>query len=237
MKRTILNKIELYADGADEKEILNSNKMKIIKGLTTNPSLMKKSGVKNYEIFCKKIIKKVKKPISFEIFADDEKNMIRQARIINKWGKNIYVKIPVVNTKNKIMTKVISKLSKERIKLNITAVFTKSQIKKVIKSLDSKTPSIISIFCGRIADAGIDPSELVLYANKNKKNKKNIKILWASTRELYNIVNAINIKCDIITVPTSILDKLNLLGKNLEKYSIETVKMFYRDAKKAGYKL
>ena len=135
------------------------------------------------------------------------------------------------------MTRVISKLSKEKIKLNITAVFTKSQIKKVIHSLDDKTPSIISIFCGRIADAGIDPSELVLYANKNKKNKKSIKILWASTRELYNIVNAINVKCDIITVPTSILNKLNLLGKNLEKYSIETVKMFYRDAKKAGYKL
>tara|TARA_Y100000996_G_scaffold316866_1_gene253043 strand:- start:55 stop:768 length:714 start_codon:yes stop_codon:yes gene_type:complete len=237
MNKKILNKIQLYADGADEKEILKYNKMKIIKGLTTNPSLMKKSGIKNYEIFCKKILKKVKKPISFEIFADDEKNMIRQARIINKWGKNVYVKIPIVNTKNKIMTKVISKLSKERIKLNITAIFTKSQIKKVILSLDSKTPSIISIFCGRIADAGIDPAELVVYAKKVRKNKKNIEILWASTRELYNIINAMKVKCDIITVPTSILSKINLLGKNLEKYSVETVKMFYNDAKKAGYKL
>tara|TARA_B100000989_G_scaffold296756_1_gene280691 strand:+ start:1243 stop:1956 length:714 start_codon:yes stop_codon:yes gene_type:complete len=237
MKKKLSKKINLYADGADEKEILKFNKMKIIKGLTTNPSLMRKSGVKNYQLFCKKILKKVKKPISFEIFADNEKEILKQSRIISKWGKNVYVKIPVVNTKNKSLAKIISKLSKENIKLNITAIFTKHQIKNVINSLDNKTPSIVSIFCGRIADAGEDPKKFISYAIKIRGRRKNIKILWASTRELYNLIEAKNSKTDIITVPTSILKKINLLGKNLEKYSVETVKMFYNDAKKAGFHL
>ena len=233
----ILKKIDIYADGADEKEIIKFNKMSIVKGLTTNPSLMKKSGVKNYINFCKKILKKVKKPISFEIFADEENEILRQARIISKWGKNVYVKIPIVNTKNISLNNVIKTLSNEKINLNITAIFTKRQIKGVINSLNSKTPAIISIFCGRIADAGVNPSYFIQYANKIRKNKTNIKILWASTREIYNIIEAQNAKSDIITVPTSILNKLNLIGKNLDNYSVETVRMFYDDAKKAGYKL
>jgi transaldolase len=233
----ILKKIDIYADGADEKEIIKFNKMSIVKGLTTNPSLMKKSGVKNYINFCKKILKKVKKPISFEIFADEENEILRQARIISKWGKNVYVKIPIVNTKNISLNNVIKTLSNEKINLNITAIFTKRQIKGVINSLNSKTPAIISIFCGRIADAGVNPSDFIQYANKIRKNKTNIKILWASTREIYNIIEAQNAKSDIITVPTSILNKLNLIGKNLDNYSVETVRMFYDDAKKAGYKL
>tara|TARA_B100000579_G_C22703300_1_gene790863 strand:+ start:217 stop:915 length:699 start_codon:yes stop_codon:yes gene_type:complete len=232
-----MSKLKIFADGADEKEILKFNNMKIISGLTTNPSLMKKSGVKNYEDFCTKILKKVKKPISFEIFSDDEKNIYRQAKIISSWSKNVYVKIPVINTKNQSLSKVISKLSKEGIKLNITAVFTKKQINKIINCLDSKTPAILSIFCGRIADAGKDVSVFIKYAKKVRGKKKNIKILWASTRELYNLVEAKKLNCDIITVPTSILNKINLLGKNLDKYSLETVKMFYQDAKKAGFKL
>ena len=233
----ILKKIDIYADGADEKEIIKFNKMSMVKGLTTNPSLMKKSGVKNYINFCKKILKKVKKPISFEIFADEEYEILRQARIISKWGKNVYVKIPIVNTKNISLNNVIKTLSNEKINLNITAIFTKKQIKGVINSLNSKTPAIISIFCGRIADAGVNPSDFIQYANKIRKNKENIKILWASTREIYNIIEAQNAKSDIITVPTSILNKLNLIGKNLDNYSVETVRMFYDDAKKAGYKL
>ena len=237
MKNKILKKIDIYADGADEKEIILFNSMNMVKGLTTNPSLMRKSGVKNYTNFCKKILKKVKKPISFEIFADEEKEIIRQAKIISKWGKNVYVKIPVVNTKNVSLSNVIKQLSNEKIKLNITAIFTKKQIKQVINSLNGKTPSIISIFCGRIADAGIDPVDFIQFANKVRKNKKNIKILWASTREIYNIIEAQKSNSDIITVPTSILKKLNLIGKNLDKYSVETVKMFYEDAKKAGFKL
>jgi transaldolase len=233
----ILKKIDIYADGADEKEIIKFNKMSIVKGLTTNPSLMKKSGVKNYINFCKKILKKVKKPISFEIFADEENEILRQARIISKWGKNVYVKIPIVNTKNISLNNVIKTLSNEKINLNITAIFTKKQIKGIINSLNSKTPAIISIFCGRIADTGVNPSDFIQYANKIRKNKTNIKILWASTREIYNIIEAQNAKSDIITVPTSILNKLNLIGKNLDNYSVETVRMFYDDAKKAGYKL
>ena len=237
MINKVLNKIDIYADGADEKEIVLFNGMNIVKGLTTNPSLMKKSGVVNYINFCKKILKKVKKPISFEIFADDENEITRQARIINEWGENVYVKIPIVNTKNISLNDVIKKLSDEKIKLNITAIFTKKQIKGVINSLNNKTPAVISIFCGRIADTGVNPSDFIEYARKIRKNRKNIKILWASTREVYNIVEAEKAKCDIITVPTSILNKLNLIGKNLDKYSVETVKMFYDDAKKAGYKL
>ncbi len=237
MKNKILKRIDIYADGADEKEIMLFNSMSMVKGLTTNPSLMRKSGVKNYISFCKKILKKVKKPISFEIFADEENEIIRQAKIISKWGKNVYVKIPVVNTKNVSLSKVIKQLSNEKIKLNITAIFTKKQIKEVINSLDGKTPSIISIFCGRIADAGVNPVDFIQFANKVRRNKKNIKILWASTREIYNIIEAQKSNSDIITVPTSILKKLNLIGKNLNKYSVETVKMFYEDAKKAGFKL
>ena len=172
MKNKILKKIDIYADGADEKEIILFNSMNMVKGLTTNPSLMKKSGVKNYTNFCKKILKKVKKPISFEIFADEEKEIIRQAKIISKWGKNVYVKIPVVNTKNVSLSNVIKQLSNEKIKLNITAIFTKKQIKQVINSLNGKTPSIISIFCGRIADAGVDPVDFIQFANKVRKNKK-----------------------------------------------------------------
>ena len=159
-----MGQIKIFADGANEKEILKFNKMKIIKGLTTNPSLMRKSGVKDYEKFCKKILKKVKKPISFEIFSDDEKNIYRQAKLISSWSKNVFVKIPVINTKNKSLSRVISKLSKEGIKLNITAVFTKKQIKKIIDSLSPNTPAIVSIFCGRIADAGKDVSVYIKYA-------------------------------------------------------------------------
>ena len=231
-----MKNIKIFADGANEKDILKFNKMYFIKGLTTNPSLMRKSGVNNYEIFCKKILKKVKKPISFEVFSDDEKNIIRQARIISSWSKNVYVKIPVINTKNKSLKNVIKLLSNEGVKLNITAIFTKKHIKETINSLDSSTRAIISIFCGRISDSGKDVTDYIRYANKLKKNK-NIEILWASTRELYNIIQAEKLGCDIITVPSDILNKINLIGKNLEKYSLETVKMFYNDAKKAGFKL
>ena len=153
MNKKILQKIKLYADGADEKDIMHYNKLRIISGITTNPSLMRSAGITDYVKFAKKILKKVKKPISFEIFADDEKNIYRQAKIISKWGKNVYVKIPVINTKNMSLSRVIKKLSSENIKLNITAIFTKKQIKHMINSLNHKTTAIISIFCRRVADA------------------------------------------------------------------------------------
>ncbi len=233
-------KIKIYADGADYKSILDFNKKKYIKGLTTNPSLMKKSGIKNYSKFAKKILKKVKsKPISFEVFADDEKGMYRQAKIISKWAKNVYVKIPVTNTKGEGSYNLIKKLSDENIKLNITAIFTYKQVKKVINSLNKNTNSIISIFAGRIADAGTNPELIILKSLKTLKLKKNKKceILWASTRELYNIISAEKIGCHIITVPNNILSKVSLIGKNLNKYSLETVKDFYKDAQSAGYKI
>lgn len=230
-------KIQLYADGANDKEILFYNRQKKIMGLTTNPSLMRKSGIKNYEMFAKKILKRVYKPISFEVFSDNFNEMYSQAIKISSWGKNVYVKIPVTNSKGKSSVNLIKKLSKLKIKLNITAIFTKDQISKVINSLDKSTPSIISIFAGRIADTGRDPEPFMKFAYKKSRNKKNIKILWASTREVFNIHQAIRCKSHIITVPTNILKKTKLNGYNLKKYSKDTVKEFYKDALAAGYKI
>lgn len=229
--------IELYADGADEKEIFYYHSQKTIKGLTTNPSLMKKSGIKDYSSFAKKILKKTKKPISFEVFSDNFDEMFKQAKVISSWGDNVYVKIPVCNSKGKNSYKLIKKLSKLGIKLNITAIFTQSQIDAVIKSLSKKTDSIVSIFAGRIADTGVDPEPVMKRAVKVASRNRKIKILWASCREVFNIVQAKRTGCHIITVPSSILKKIKLKGYSLKKYSILTVKEFNRDAKKAGYKI
>jgi len=229
-------KIKIFADGADFSGIVNYNKKKFIKGLTTNPSLMKKSGVKNYAAFAKKILKIVnKKPISFEVFSDEFEGMYNQAKKIASWGNNVYVKIPVTNTKGRGSYNLIKKLSNENIKLNVTAIFTEAQVKKVINSLNPEVKSIISIFAGRIADTGENPEFLIKKTLKLLKKNKNCEVLWASTRELYNILSASRIGCHIITVPNNILDKLNLFGYNLKNYSLETVKEFYRDAKKAGF--
>ena len=232
-----LKKIKIYADGADYSDFVNLNKSKVIKGFTTNPSLMRKSGVKNYEKFAKKLIKVIKKPISFEVFSDEVDEMYIQAKKISSWGNNVYVKIPIVNSKGVSTIRLIKKLNFEKIKLNITAVFTFDQVNKIISTLNSKTPSIISIFAGRIADTGIDPINIIKRSIKLKKNNKNIKILWASTREVLNIYQAANINCDIITVPIVIIKKLNLYKKNLKKYSIETAKDFYLDGLRSKYKI
>ena len=232
-----VKRIKIYADGADYSDFVNLNKSKIIKGFTTNPSLMRKSGVKNYEKFAKKLIKVIKKPISFEVFSDELDEMYIQAKKISSWGNNVYVKIPIVNSKGVSTIRLIKKLNLEKIKLNITAVFTFNQVNKIINILNSKTPSIISIFAGRIADTGIDPINILKRSIKLKKNNKNIKILWASTREVLNIYQAENINCDIITVPIGIIKKLNLYKKNLKKYSIETAKDFYLDGLKSKYKI
>jgi len=229
-------KIKIFADGADFSGIVNYNKKKFIKGLTTNPSLMKKSGVKDYTAFAKKILKIVnKKPISFEVFSDEFAGMYNQAKKIASWGKNVYVKIPITNTKGHGTYNLIKKLSNENIKLNVTAIFTEDQVKKVINSLSPKTKSIISIFAGRIADTGENPKILIKKTLNLLKKNKNCEVLWASTREIYNIVTAESIGCHIITVPNNILGKLNLFGYNLKNYSLETVKEFYNDAKKAGF--
>ena len=234
-------KIKLYADGADQKLIYKLNLKKNCAGFTTNPSLMKKDGVKNYEHFSKKILKKVtKKPVSLECFADDFFNIERQALKINSWGKNVYVKIPITNTKGEGSYNSIMNLTKKKVKLNITAVFTVEQVRKIIKSLkkvNTNSKVIISIFAGRIADTGIDPILMIKKMIKiiKKSKLKNIETLWASTREIHNVYQANQIGVDIITIPYNFFSKLNLKNKNLNKYSIETVKMFYDDAKKSKY--
>lgn len=231
-------KIKIFADGANYNEIKYFNSQKIVKGLTTNPSLMRKSGVKNYEIFARKVLRFVKhKPISFEVFSDDFEEMYMQAKTISSWGKNVYVKIPVTNTKGKSSHLLIKKLSDEGINLNITAIFNFYQVSRVVKFLNPKSKAILSIFSGRIADTGINPEIVIKKSVDLLKNNKNHEILWASTRELYNVFQAEKINCHIITVPTAILKKFNLIGYDLIKYSSDTVKEFYEDAKNAKFKI
>lgn len=230
-------KIKIFADGADLLSIRKLNSKKYISGFTTNPTLMKKSGIKDYKKFALNVLKFVKtKPISFEVFADNLNLMKQQAREISTWGKNVYVKIPVTNSKGVKTTSIIKTLSEEGINLNITALFTKRQIKETVNSLDKNTKSIISIFSGRIADAGVNPENIIKYSLKVAKKKK-IEVLWASTRETYNIFEAQKIKCHIITVPHSILNKFGLIGMDLKKLSLATVKSFLNDSIKAGFKI
>lgn len=230
-------KIKIFADGADLISIRKLNSKRYISGFTTNPTLMKKSGIKDYKKFALNVLKFVKtKPISFEVFADNLNLMKQQAREISTWGKNVYVKIPVTNSKGVKTTTIIKTLSEEGINLNITALFTKRQIKETVNSLDKNTKSIISIFSGRIADAGVNPENIIKYSLKVAKKKK-IEVLWASTRETYNIFEAQKIKCHIITVPHSILNKFGLIGMDLKKLSLATVKSFLNDSIKAGFKI
>ena len=236
----VLNKlkVKIFADGANIDQIINLNKKNYIKGFTTNPSLMKKSGVKNYKEFAKDLLKViVDKPISFEIFADDFLNMEKQANEIASWGENIFVKIPITNTKGESCAKLIKKLSNQGVSCNVTAIFTIKQTKEIIDISNDKSPLILSIFAGSIADTGIDPSKIIKEAVNLTSSKKNLEILWASTREVLNIFHAENSNCDIITVPNDLLNKLKSLEKNLEKFSRETVLDFYNDAKTAGFEI
>ena len=210
-----------------------------IKGLTTNPTLMRQSGIKNYVTFSKKILKKIKKiPISLEVFADDLNEMYVQAKKINSWGKNVYVKIPIVNTKGQSTKPIIKKLLDENVKLNVTAIMKYEQILKLKSLFKKNTKMILSIFAGRIADTGVDPVNDIKRSITLVKNFKNIEILWASPREVLNIYQAENIGCHIITVTPVLIKKFfELKNYNLNKYSIETSKMFYDDAKKSNFKI
>ena len=228
---------KIFCDIADINIIKKFNKKSLIQGFTTNPSLMRKAGAKNYKNYSKEILKITKKPISFEVFADDEKNMINQGIKISKWGKNVYVKVPVTNSKGKFSGKVINKLNKNKIKLNITAVYTAYQTKQILKKIDKKTKVIISIFAGRMADTGKDPIPEIKDSIKFSKNYKNVKILWASTREPYNFLQAKSLKCHIITVPPSIIEKIEKFGKSFDQLTIETVKGFLNDSKKSKFKI
>ena len=231
-------KIKIFCDIADYKIIKFYNKRNIVNGFTTNPSLMRLAGAKNYKAYCNKILKICKKkPISFEVFADDTLNMLNQAHKINSWGKNIYVKIPVVNSKGAFMGSVINKLSNEGINLNITAVYTYEQTKKIFKCLNKKSKSIISIFAGRMADKGKDPVPIFKKSISLTKKYNNIQILWASTREAYNYNQAKQLGCDIITMPPKIIEKIEKFGSSSKKLTLVTVKNFLKDSKKSGYKI
>ena len=228
---------KIYCDIADKKIIKIYNKKKIVSGFTTNPSLMRKAGAKNYQKYCKELLKITKKPISFEVFADDEKNMIIQGKKIKSWGKNVYVKVPIVNSKGKFTGRVIKELNQQKVKLNITAVYTAKQTKKILKKIDKKTKVIISIFAGRMSDAGKDPIPEIKKSLNYAKPYKNVEILWASTREAYNYTNAKQLGCHIITVPPSIIEKIIKFGNSFSTLTISTVKAFLLDSKKANFRL
>jgi len=229
---------KIYCDTSDINTIKKCLKFYNTKGVTTNPSIMRANGVQNYKSHCLKILKITKKnPLSIEVFADTPKEILNQAEEIAKWSKNLYVKIPIVNTKGKLMTPIIKKLNNSNVKINVTAVFTFSQVKKIKKAINKKIPTIISIFCGRIADNGIDPEILVKKSVKMFKNFKNVQILWASTREAYNYHQAKRAGCHIITMGPKFIEKLYAKRISLEKFSIDTVSKFYSDGKKSGFKI
>ena len=231
-------KTKIFCDIADLKTISSFNKRSIVDGFTTNPSLMRLAGAKNYKDYSLKILKVCKKkPISFEVFADHPKEMLKQAYKINTWGKNVYVKIPVVNSKGLFMGSVIKELSDKGIKLNITAVYTYEQTKKIYKSLNKKTKSIISIFAGRMADKGKDPLPIFKKSILLTKKNKNIEILWASTREAYNYLQAKQLKCDIITMPPKVINQISSFGKSYKALTLDTIKGFLIDSKKSKFEI
>ena len=231
-------KTKIFCDSADFKTIKQFNNSPLVQGFTTNPSLMRLSGAKNYKTYSLKILKVCKKkPISFEVFGDTFNEMLRQAMIINSWGKNVYVKIPVVNSKGVYCGKVIKILSERGIKLNITAVYTVNQVRKIIKSINKNSKTIISIFSGRMSDVGNDPVPIVKESIRLTKKMKKVEILWASTREAYNYLQAKNYGCQIITMPPSIIKKISIFGKTHRELTLDTVKKFLKDSKESNFKI
>ena len=229
---------KIFCDIADLKLIKKFNNKKIVKGFTTNPSLMRMAGAKSYENYSKKILNICKKkPVSLEVFADDLKDMISQGIKINTWGKNVYVKVPIINSKNKFTGRVIKILNKNNVKLNITAVYTAKQTEKILKNINKKTKVIVSIFAGRSADAGKDPLPEFINSIRLARKFKNVEILWASVREPYNYLQSKQIGCDIITIPPSIIEKIEKFGKNFQQLTLETVKTFLADSKKSKFKI
>ncbi len=231
-------KTKIFCDIADIDQIKKFDKKKIVKGFTTNPSLMRNAGAKNYSQYSKKIIKiSEKKPVSLEVFADDIKNMRKQAVIINSWGNNVYVKIPVTNSKGKFMGKLIKDLNNLNIKLNITAVYTSGQTRQILKNLNKKSKVIISIFAGRAADVGKDPIPEFKKSIKYSKSFKNVEILWASVREPYNYLQAKQLGCHIITVPPKLIEKIEKFGKSFDQLTKETVNGFLKDSQKSKFSI
>lgn len=231
-------RIHLYSDGADVREMVAARAAGLVKGFTTNPTLMRKSGITDYESFAKDALQAVSgMPISFEVFADEFDEMERQAKLISTWGEGVFVKIPITNTRGESAVPLIRRLSKAGVKLNVTAILTLEQVKDVVDALDANVPAIVSVFAGRVADTGRDPVPLMKEARKIVDAKPKAQLLWASPRELLNIIQADDCGCHIITVTPDILKKLAMVGKSLDELSLDTVKMFYQDAAAAGFKL
>ena len=231
-------KTKIFCDIAEIDTIRKFNKKKIVNGFTTNPSLMRKAGAKDYKLYSKKILKICKnKPVSLEVFADDYTEMKKQAIEINSWKKNVYVKIPVINSKGKFMGRIIKELNENNIKLNITAVYTAKQVQNILKKINKKTNVIISIFAGRAADTGKDPIPEFKKSIKISKKYKNVEILWASVREPYNYLQAKQIGCHIITIPPKIIEKIENFGKSFDVLTKETVKAFLVDSRKSRFKI
>ena len=238
MSRLADLKVKIFADGADYDGIVKMARNPLVKGFTTNPSLMRKAGVTDYEAFARKVLAAVPdRPVSFEVFADDFASMAEQARAIAAWGTNVNVKIPVTNTKTQSSAELIRTLSSEGVVLNVTAIFTLDQVRAVADALDPKTGAIVSVFAGRIADTGVDPMPHMRACKQILASRPKAELLWASTRELLNIFQADEAGCEIITVPNEFLTKLDLVDKNLAEYSRETVVMFHRDATAAAYQI
>ncbi len=230
--------IKIFADGANLNEMLEVYKGSIVKGFTTNPSLMKKAGIDDYKKFAKNVLEEIKDlPVSFEVFSDDFETMEREADVLSELGENVYVKIPIMNNKGESSIPLIKKLSEKGYHLNVTAIFTLDQVKDVVTSLNPEVKSIVSVFAGRIADAGTNPMKLMMTSSKLCKANKGVELLWASCRELYNIVEADECGCEIITVTNDILNKLPTMGKDLYEYSLETVRSFYKDASSLGFSI
>lgn len=231
-------RIDLYADGADVRDMVAARESGLVKGFTTNPTLMRKSGVNDYQAFAREALKAVSGlPISFEVFADEFEEMERQARLISTWGESVYVKIPVTNTAGNSSVPLIRRLAGAGVKLNITAILTLEQVRAVVDALDLNIPAVVSVFAGRIADTGRDPVPLMREAATIVKQKPKARLLWASPRELLNVFQAEECGCHIITVTGDILKKLTMVGKSLDELSLDTVKMFYNDAAAAGFRL
>jgi transaldolase len=238
MKKVEDLKVQIFADGADKVGMLEMYDKPYIKGLTTNPTLMRKAGITDYRAFCKDILTQIKdKPLSFEVFSDDFADMERQAMEIASWGENVYVKIPVTNTRKENCYKLVERLTKQKIKINITAIMTLTQVRETVASLNPTVPSYVSVFAGRIADTGRDPVPMMAAAVEILKTAPAAELIWASPRELLNIFQADEIGCHVITVTNDILNKITLVGKDLNDYSLETVNMFHTDAVTANFSL
>ena len=238
MKRIEDLRIKLFADGADKAGMLEMARLPYISGFTTNPTLMRKAGVVDYQAFAREVLREIAdRPISFEVFSDEFSDMERQARLIAAWGPNVYVKIPVTNTRREPAYALIRSLSQAGIKLNVTAILTLEQVREVGAALAGSTPSVVSVFAGRIADTGRDPVPLMAEAVELLRPYPRAELLWASPRELLNVFQAESVGCHIITATSDVLKKLTLVGKDLAEYSLDTVKMFHDDARHAGYSL